>query len=183
MFTETFEGQVGNSVAHFVFMICTENNCTCNNSRFKAQWLLHIPPLLTFNIVTYPGFARLIIRVLDLKIEFVEPLHSWLQQFTTHYSLIFLLLDTPRELVWLPTELPVIEAYVTTDGQSDGLSWNKAPIWGLRPDLYYYQTVRVSWFWALSLWREDGSVVDNCCWSSPAQSFSGRSPVGLATIV
>jgi hypothetical protein len=25
--------------------------------------------------------------------------------------------------------------YVTTDGQSASLSWNKAPIWGLRPDL------------------------------------------------
>jgi hypothetical protein len=29
------------------------------------------------------------------------------------------------------------EFYVTTDGQSASLSWNKVPIWGLRPDLYY----------------------------------------------
>jgi hypothetical protein len=29
------------------------------------------------------------------------------------------------------------------------------------------------------LWREDGSVVYSCCWSSPAQSFSGPSPSGL----
>jgi hypothetical protein len=29
------------------------------------------------------------------------------------------------------------------------------------------------------LWREDGSVVCNCYWSSPAQSFLGPSPVGL----
>jgi hypothetical protein len=33
-----------------------------------------------------------------------------------------------------------VESYVTTDGQSASLSWNKAPIWGLRPD-FYYQTV------------------------------------------
>jgi hypothetical protein len=33
-----------------------------------------------------------------------------------------------------------------------------------------------------SLWRKDGSVVYNCCWSSPAQSLSGPAPVGLATI-
>jgi hypothetical protein len=33
------------------------------------------------------------------------------------------------------------ESYVTTDGQSASLSWNKAPIWGLRPDIYYCQTV------------------------------------------
>jgi hypothetical protein len=42
--------------------------------------------------------------------------------------------------------------------------------------------VRVCWFGALSLWREDGSVVYNCCWPSPEQLFSGPSPLGLATI-
>jgi hypothetical protein len=34
----------------------------------------------------------------------------------------------------------------------------------------------------LPVWREDGSVLYNCCWSSPAQSFSGPSPVGLVAI-
>jgi hypothetical protein len=43
--------------------------------------------------------------------------------------------------------------------------------------------LQVCWCGGLSLWREDGSVVYNCCWSSPAQSFSGLSPVVLATIV
>jgi hypothetical protein len=33
-----------------------------------------------------------------------------------------------------------------------------------------------------SLWQEDGSVVYNCSWPSPAQSFSGLSPVRLVTI-
>jgi hypothetical protein len=33
-----------------------------------------------------------------------------------------------------------VELYVTTDGQSASLSWNKAPIWGLGPDLNYCQT-------------------------------------------
>jgi hypothetical protein len=33
-----------------------------------------------------------------------------------------------------------------------------------------------------SLWREDRSVVYNCCWSSPAQSFLDSSPAGLVTI-
>jgi hypothetical protein len=32
------------------------------------------------------------------------------------------------------------------------------------------------------LWREDGSIVYNCCWSSPAQSFSDASSAGLMTI-
>jgi hypothetical protein len=33
-----------------------------------------------------------------------------------------------------------------------------------------------------SLWREDGSVVYNCYWTLPAQSFSGPSPLRLAII-
>jgi hypothetical protein len=33
------------------------------------------------------------------------------------------------------------QSYVTNDGQSASLSWNKAPIWGLRPDLYFCMTV------------------------------------------
>jgi hypothetical protein len=33
------------------------------------------------------------------------------------------------------------ESYITADGQSASLSWNKDPILGLRPDLYYCQTV------------------------------------------
>jgi hypothetical protein len=31
-------------------------------------------------------------------------------------------------------------------------------------------------------WREDGSVLCTCRWSLPAQSFSGHSPLGLATV-
>jgi hypothetical protein len=42
--------------------------------------------------------------------------------------------------------------------------------------------LRVCWCWALSLTRER-SAVNNCCWSSPAQSFWGPSPAGLVTII
>jgi hypothetical protein len=38
-------------------------------------------------------------------------------------------------------------SYVTTDGQSASLSWNKAPIWGLRPDFYYRRTVAGLLMW------------------------------------
>jgi hypothetical protein len=33
------------------------------------------------------------------------------------------------------------QSYVTTDGQPASLTWNKAPIWGLRPNLDYCLTV------------------------------------------
>jgi hypothetical protein len=39
------------------------------------------------------------------------------------------------------------EPYVTTDGQSASLSWNKAPIWGLRPDFYCSQTATDFLMW------------------------------------
>jgi hypothetical protein len=41
-----------------------------------------------------------------------------------------------------------LESYVTIDGQSAGLSWTKAPIWGLRPDFYYCQTIAGLLMWA-----------------------------------
>jgi hypothetical protein len=31
--------------------------------------------------------------------------------------------------------------------QSENLSWKKATIWGLKPDLYYYQTVAGLLMW------------------------------------
>jgi hypothetical protein len=46
------------------------------------------------------------------------------------------------------------ESYVTTDGQS--ATWNKVPIWGLRPDFYYCQTVTGLLVWgAVSAERTD----------------------------
>jgi hypothetical protein len=41
------------------------------------------------------------------------------------------------------------ESYVTTDGQSASLSWNKAPIWGLRPDFNYCLTVAGFLIWGV----------------------------------
>jgi hypothetical protein len=39
------------------------------------------------------------------------------------------------------------QSYITTDGQPASLSWNKAPIWGLRPNLCYCQTVEGLFMW------------------------------------
>jgi hypothetical protein len=79
------------------------------------------------------------------------------------------------------------ESYVTTDGQSASLSWYKAPIRGLRPDFFPFGIWNASDSYDLDsvgrpLWREDGSVFCMCRWSLPAQSFSGPSPLGLATV-
>jgi hypothetical protein len=45
------------------------------------------------------------------------------------------------------------ESHVTTDGQSTSLSWNKAPIWVLRPDFYFSLTVAFCWCGAPSVTR------------------------------
>jgi hypothetical protein len=66
--------------------------------------------------------------------------------------------------------------------QSARPSWNKAPIWGLRPDLYYCQTDAGLLMWGALSDERMVSVVCSCGWPSPAQSFSGPSPVGLVTI-
>jgi hypothetical protein len=73
-------------------------------------------------------------------------------QITIWHTVIFFRLRTPLELFGLPTELSIqsqsqSKSYVTTDGQSASLSWNKAPIWGLRPDLYYCQTIAGLLMW------------------------------------
>jgi hypothetical protein len=73
------------------------------------------------------------------------------------------------------------EPYVTTDGQSACLSWNKAPIWGLRPDFITFRQLHVSWCGALSL--TTGEICRlQLLLPLPAQSFSGPSPVELAPI-
>jgi hypothetical protein len=47
----------------------------------------------------------------------------------------------------LLADTPQSQSYVTTDGQSASLSWNKAPIWGLRPDFHYCQTIAGLLMW------------------------------------
>jgi hypothetical protein len=53
-------------------------------------------------------------------------------------------------------------------------------IWGPRPHFCYVSCGFVDV--GQPLWREDESVVYNCCWPSLAQSFLGPSPAGLMTI-
>jgi hypothetical protein len=86
------------------------------------------------------------------------------------------------EALWLPTILSWAELYVTTDGQPASLSWNKALIWGLRPDLYYFGDSYGLVLVGRHLWREDGSVFYICCLPLQAQSIFGPSPLGLAII-
>jgi hypothetical protein len=58
-------------------------------------------------------------------------------------------IDTHFSDLWITESYKVKVKVVTTDGQSASLSWNKAPIWGLRPDLCYCQTVAGMFMWGV----------------------------------
>jgi hypothetical protein len=68
------------------------------------------------------------------------------------------------------------ESYITTDGQSASTHPGLKTRFLLLSDSCRFVDV------GRSIWREGGSVVYNFYWCSPAQSLSGPSPVGLATI-
>jgi hypothetical protein len=76
------------------------------------------------------------------------------------------------------------QSYVTTDGLSAIQSCCQAPS-GTQGQIFVFLLLSDSCGFLdveRLLWLEDGSVVYNSCWPSPAQSFSGQSPAGLMTI-
>jgi hypothetical protein len=69
--------------------------------------------------------------------------------------LLYMLLASPAQCFLGPSPFVLVtifycsesESYVITDSQSASLSWNKAPIWGLRPDINYCLTITVLFLW------------------------------------
>jgi hypothetical protein len=51
------------------------------------------------------------------------------------------------QMNWLGQSQSQSQSYVTIDGQSANLSWNNAPIWGLRPEFCYCQAVAGLLMW------------------------------------
>jgi hypothetical protein len=65
-----------------------------------------------------------------------------------YWTVFWILLQMNLWPNWIETESKS-ESYVTTDGESASLSWNKAPIWGLRSDFYYCMTVAGLLVWGI----------------------------------
>jgi hypothetical protein len=81
-----------------------------------------------------------------LQLQLITAVHTFNCFWITKLSL----LCGSCSAVWSqssPGTLSESESYVTTDGQSASLSWNKAPIWGLRPDFHYSETVADVLMW------------------------------------
>jgi hypothetical protein len=82
-------------------------------------------------------------------------------QFRRLDSIQFLCSPAHTPAGWLPKLDSVLccscqsefESYITTDSQSASLSWKKAPIWGLRPDIYMPLIITALFLWASSLTR------------------------------
>jgi hypothetical protein len=72
------------------------------------------------------------------------------------------------------------QSHIAIDGQSTSKSWCRAPS-GAHDQILLFDSYGLV-FVGRPLWREEGSVFCICCWFSPAQSFSGPSPLDLATI-
>jgi hypothetical protein len=82
----------------------------------------------------------------SLQLQSVTTAHTWNSFWTTSDESVWRISDWSLNLSNSESES---ESYVTSDGQSASLSWNKAPIWGLRPDFYYCQSVA-----GLSMWGD-----------------------------
>jgi hypothetical protein len=85
---------------------------------------------------------------------------------------LFFIIGVPFLQLFYPRSfLAESESYVTTDGQSASLSWNKAPIWDLRPDFYNRRKVAGLLMWgALSDERTGLSFTTAAGPSQPSHS-------------
>jgi hypothetical protein len=115
-------------VSHIQHVIEISPFCTMYKSSVSPGFAKQIMPFL--HILCYNG-SLVTWTVVSLTTAKFKPLIFSMSGFTLSYTANMFILMIPHES----------ESYVTTDGQPTSLSWNKAPFWGLRPDLYCCLTV------------------------------------------
>jgi hypothetical protein len=100
-------------------------------------------PVVTSSAVPWQQLLTVEILQLHALRFYLHSLPCRTQLSTVKSTISHSLLSLPcrAQLNCQPLTELVSQSYVTTDGQSAGLSWITAPIWGLRPDLYFCQTV------------------------------------------
>jgi hypothetical protein len=89
--------------------------------QFISHLLLKWNPILVYCHVS--GIAWQIRRVLDFLMEFIDLYTTGYNslQIAIWHTVIFILMDIPRVLFWLPNELSIqsqIQSHIETDGQS-----------------------------------------------------------------
>jgi hypothetical protein len=105
-------------------------------------------------------------------------------QIIIWHTVIFFRLDTPLQLFWHPIELSIQVKFKVTLRLtvSHSVSLGVEPHLGLMTRYLLLFDSYGLVFVGHPLWRKDGSVFCICCWPLPAQSFSGPSPLGPATV-
>jgi hypothetical protein len=137
-------GFIGTSI--IIILNCNElwqltiNKCLRLASFLTGLRASSIPLWLTWFWFTNRPLLQLPMSWLTLTAEHSSLLRMNLTDFSSTYDCRL----TPR---LQRTHLWIWVWVITTDGQSASLSWNKAPIWGLRPDFYYWQTVSGLLMW------------------------------------
>jgi hypothetical protein len=140
---------IGISHCHLATACITTNN---NISYITTEWTQFKDRIIYIYIITYKVLAWLIIMgsVFDdwvYRHFFTITLDydSWHIEFLPNDVCLTNLYEESLPVVcisvWSLVSRIESESHVTTDSQSASLSWNKAPIWVLRPDCYYCQTV------------------------------------------
>jgi hypothetical protein len=143
--------RVGNNIIHCqgvtTDMMSRVRGSVTNNNGFQNGWLyLLTRPLQTLLIKWLPKASSSLTRVWLSSL--LVCLLLWLTWFwfTNHSLLLRMTYESLRANdEWRIN--PFWMSYVTTNGQSASLSRNKAPIWGLRPDFYYFPTVKGLLMW------------------------------------
>jgi hypothetical protein len=116
-----------------------------NNNGFWIGWLNVLALLLQLRptITAHNPWLRLALFLTGLRASSL--LRDWLGsdlRVGHFFSFWRQRVNTPQLNTELSYEcwmigLPWNQSHVTTDGQSVSLSWNKAPIWGLRPSFLH----------------------------------------------
>jgi hypothetical protein len=123
-----------------------ESSWSTTKTRSTPYWTTSVfPSAVTDLVLIYESVtsAASVIQWLTL--------HSWILDYWTEFWILLrmnewilgsrLYCECLERRLFYECPRSQSQSNVTTDGQSASLSWNKAPIWGLRPDLYYWMTV------------------------------------------
>jgi hypothetical protein len=124
-------------------------------------------------VVTTNNYSTLKITVIITHVKSHNKSSQVDFQFFLNYELLVAVSYRQRALSYSVSQSQS-QSHIATDDQSV----NK---FGVESHLMLV-TALFFFFAGRHLWREDGSVICTCCWPFPAQSFSGPSPLGLATI-
>jgi hypothetical protein len=115
--------------------------------RAHNQWLPKTRSIPYWTMSVFSSTVTDLVLIYESVTSSASVVHSWtLNYWTVFWILLGMIAKSRLTCEWTVLSnlsLSQFVSYVTTDGQSASLSWNKQPNWGLRPDFYYNQTAAV----------------------------------------